>query len=429
MTTRIGYLVPQFPGQTHSFFWREIEAMRAAGADVSLISTRPPNAGRMPHRWAEAAAAETFYLSSNSLTAASDLGPLGSALWRIAPLLRAASRSDGARLLALLPAAVALKKHAQALDLSHLHLGSSGKAATVAALSRYLGGPRYSLTLHNPIRVFGPLQSINWGQASFGAAITTAVLDDLQERYGPHLPSTMIVQPMGVNTETFARTAPYDPWRGTGPFRIFCCARLNGAKGHTDLIAATSALRDAGIPATLAIAGEDDKGGKGYRRVLEAAIAASGLGEVVTLLGAVSEETVRQHNADAHAFALASFEEPLGVAYMEAMSLGVPTIGTNAGGVPSLITHGVDGLLVPPRSPQALASALAEVAQDPDLAIRMSGAARARAVSSFDADRGAVRILAEISRLAGEARRSAIVADDQKTDFSFAGTPNDGELA
>ena len=35
----IGYLVPEFPGQTHNFFWREIEQLRIAGIEVVLLST------------------------------------------------------------------------------------------------------------------------------------------------------------------------------------------------------------------------------------------------------------------------------------------------------------------------------------------------------------------------------------------------------
>ena len=42
MSGRIGYLVPEFPGQTHTWIWRELLWLRRWGADVRLISTRPP---------------------------------------------------------------------------------------------------------------------------------------------------------------------------------------------------------------------------------------------------------------------------------------------------------------------------------------------------------------------------------------------------
>lgn len=59
---KIGYLVPQFPGQTHVFFWREIAALEAMGVEPVLFSTRPPPAGLIAHDWSQAAMARTSYL-------------------------------------------------------------------------------------------------------------------------------------------------------------------------------------------------------------------------------------------------------------------------------------------------------------------------------------------------------------------------------
>jgi glycosyltransferase involved in cell wall biosynthesis len=56
---------------------------------------------------------------------------------------------------------------------------------------------------------------------------------------------------------------------------------------------------------------------------------------------------------EAHVFALASLGEPLGVAIIEAMSLGTPVAVSGAGGVPGLVSDGQDGLLVPPADATA----------------------------------------------------------------------------
>ena len=42
MTVRIGYLVPEFPGQTHAFFWREIRALEGLGVEPVIVGTRFP---------------------------------------------------------------------------------------------------------------------------------------------------------------------------------------------------------------------------------------------------------------------------------------------------------------------------------------------------------------------------------------------------
>jgi glycosyltransferase involved in cell wall biosynthesis len=58
-------------------------------------------------------------------------------------------------------------------------------------------------------------------------------------------------------------------------------------------------------------------------------------------------------------------------------------VGTDLGGVPELITPGLDGDLVPPRDPERLAAALAGIAADPDRALAMGRAGRARLEREF----------------------------------------------
>ena len=86
----------------------------------------------------------------------------------------------------------------------------------------------------------------------------------------------------------------------------------------------------------------------------------------------------------ADVFVLASHAEPMGVVYMEAMSTEIPTIGTNAGGVPEMIDDGVNGLLVPPNAPEALADALHRLAAQPQLRLALGRAARRKILAEFD---------------------------------------------
>lgn len=397
MPLRLGYLIPQFPGQTHIFFWRELEALQARGVQPVLLSTRPPPPGLISHEWSAEATARTTYLARMDPAAA-----LGG-LVRLPPgdLLSAPRGEPRAFLRDMamsIPAARRLVDHARREGIDHVHAHSCGRAALIAALAFRMGGPRYSLTLHGPLEDYGPGQRYKWRHAAFATIITEKLRAEAETELAGYLPSRIAVQAMGVETGRLSRDTPWQPPRPGEPLRIMSCGRLNQVKGHQDLLQAIRMLRNAGHDARLVIAGEDDAGGTGYRRVIEARIAELGLDDAVTLLGAVSEGEVRRHLLEAHVFALASWHEPLGVALMEAMSCEVPTIGTAAGGVAELIRDGQDGILVPPRDPPAMADAILRLAGDPDLARRLGQAGRERIVSGFGAEAGAetlIRLVAE----------------------------------
>jgi len=78
--------------------------------------------------------------------------------------------------------------------------------------------------------------------------------------------------------------------------------------------------------------------------------------------------------------------EGLGVALLDAMSYGIPAIGTRVGGIPDIIEDDVSGLLVPPADPQALAEAIERVARDPAYAQRLADAGRERLRTHFSWD-------------------------------------------
>jgi glycosyltransferase involved in cell wall biosynthesis len=72
------------------------------------------------------------------------------------------------------------------------------------------------------------------------------------------------------------------------------------------------------------------------------------------------------------------------------MAAGLPVVATRVGGIPEIVEHGVTGLLVPARDPEALASALVALAADPALRERM-GREGSIKVGAFSADRTAER--------------------------------------
>jgi glycosyltransferase involved in cell wall biosynthesis len=73
---------------------------------------------------------------------------------------------------------------------------------------------------------------------------------------------------------------------------------------------------------------------------------------------------------------LPSLAESFGFVVLEAMSLDKPVVAAATGGIPELISDGVNGILVAPGDPQALASALSRIIKDQELARALTSAGR-----------------------------------------------------
>jgi glycosyltransferase involved in cell wall biosynthesis len=98
----------------------------------------------------------------------------------------------------------------------------------------------------------------------------------------------------------------------------------------------------------------------------------------VSLLGRLTDAELRAQLETHHVLAVPSSYEGFGIVYLEAMAYGLPVIATTAGAAREIVTDGVDGFLVPPEDPNALAAALQALLDDRDRLRAMSLAARAR---------------------------------------------------
>ena len=106
--------------------------------------------------------------------------------------------------------------------------------------------------------------------------------------------------------------------------------------------------------------------------------------ERVDMLGAVANADVPAIHAACDVFvASAVGQESFGIVLVEAMAAGLPVVASDIPGYREVVHDGVDGLLVPPRDPEALAAGLARVLREPELATRLGEAGRERA-RAFD---------------------------------------------
>jgi glycosyltransferase involved in cell wall biosynthesis len=98
----------------------------------------------------------------------------------------------------------------------------------------------------------------------------------------------------------------------------------------------------------------------------------------ITVVGSVPNAQLRQHYSQASVFVLPSIEEGLAMVIGEAMACGCPVVATTNTGASELITDGVEGFIVPIRSPELIADRLQQLADQPALREQMGQAALAR---------------------------------------------------
>lgn len=170
------------------------------------------------------------------------------------------------------------------------------------------------------------------------------------------------------------------------PGLVVFAGRCREAKGLHDLFDAIALLAPAMPRLRLECAGEGD---------LHAALRRArslGIADRIRLRGWITPRERDELLARATVFVLPSHAEALPMSVLEAMAAGCPVVATSVGGLPDVVRHGENGLLVPPKAPRALAEALAAVLADPALAARLGREARATIAERYTIDRAVERL-------------------------------------
>ncbi len=182
------------------------------------------------------------------------------------------------------------------------------------------------------------------------------------------------VVPCGVDAEAFAPDGPALP-RGDRP-RLVSVGRLVRRKGVDEVIAALADVPDA----ELLIAGGGADGADSDTVRLDEVVARCGVRDRVRFLGGVPRADVPPLLRSADAVVCAPWYEPFGMVALEAMACARAVVASAVGGMQDTIVHGVTGLHVPPRDPDALAAALREVLACPTA---FGAAGRARVLARY----------------------------------------------
>ena len=180
------------------------------------------------------------------------------------------------------------------------------------------------------------------------------------------------------------------------PHSIYCSASSGAPfKGAHWLIRAVASLKEEFPDIDLRIAAahglrkptrlRDKLMDQPYNIYLRRLIKELGVTDRITLLPSLPVEEVRRELEQAEVYVLPSMGENSSNSLCEAMLVGTPAIATFAGGTPSMIKDGVEGILVPPADPYALAGAIRYAFLHGDEMEAMAAKARARALKRHDA--------------------------------------------
>jgi colanic acid/amylovoran biosynthesis glycosyltransferase len=376
---KIGLLIPEFPTQTHIFFWREIVALRELGVSVQILSTARP-AETCPHAFAKAAVEETHYVYPPSKRAIAQLlfHPMRvvQCLKYINSLNERASRKLGA--LGYMLCATDLASYARKHRLQHIHVHSCSDAAHIAAMANILGALPYSLHLHGDLDVYGRDHMQKVSKATFVSAAAKSMQQQLIEFAKVPKDRTYTMW-MGVNTDQIVPTQERTLMDPT--LHLVSVGRLHLCKGHRFTLQALSILFSEGADIKYTIAGNGP-----HQREIAASVAEGNFGDRVRMVGSLGEEEIKILLSSADAFILSSvgIGEASPVAVMEAMSAGVPVISSIIGGTPDMIDDKKDGLLVAQEDVVGLTNAIRQLYDDPAYRVKLGAAARKRACEQFD---------------------------------------------
>ncbi|RDV08231.1 glycosyltransferase family 1 protein [Arthrobacter sp. RT-1] len=198
------------------------------------------------------------------------------------------------------------------------------------------------------------------------------------------------IAPCGVDLGFFSADGPIAARNRR--HRILSVGRLVPRKGVDLVIRALPYLREAGFDDVelLIVGGGGDSGAlhadPEVRRLLDLA-AELGVSDQVSLQGQVSRGEMPGIFRSADAVVCAPWYEPFGIVPLEAMACGVPVVAAAVGGLRDTVVDHTTGLHVPPRDPEAIASALTLLLGNPSLRAELGKAGQQRARTRYSWDR------------------------------------------
>jgi len=424
----LAYVLKAYPRASEPFILSEIYRLERLGIPLRLFATKPAEASDLLPRHEVVGlirATPEFLAPTASISSA----PLGSWLRSHLPLFFGALvrvllrhpvglaraltmmcvelyrswRSSGRAKLAfvreLLHAVELVDRLQTTPTVRHLHAHYAHGATTVAWFASSMTGLPFSFTGHAKDIYADSSNAEGVLRRKLEAARFAVTCTGANQRVLCGVAPTATVHCLyhGLNAEfsrLLASRAPSD--KSPERYRILSVGRLVRKKGFDILIEAAALLRAQDIPIEVAIIGNDGDHATDIRSL----ITARDLADHVAILGPQNQTRLFDEYHRAHVFCLPcrvlenGDRDGIPNVLMEAMACGTPVVTTDVSGIPEVVRHESNGLLVAAENAPALAQALARGYHDGGLMAQMAAAARRTAREQFDGDRLADRLAA-----------------------------------
>lgn len=296
-----------------------------------------------------------------------------------------------------------LAEEARAAGVEHLHAHYASGPATVALIVQELAGLPMSFTAHAKDAYSASRRRLakKIAAARFVVTCSDSVAGYLRALV-PECAREIRVIHHGVSPEVLAAARgatagarlPAD--RTAAPPLVLAAGRLVEKKGFDDFLRAIAILHARGVACRAEIVGEGRL--KSSLLVLAREL---GLDGTVNFAGALPHQVLARRYRDAACFVMPSRvldggnRDGIPNVLLEAMASGVPAVATIVGGIPEVLSHGVNGLLTAEGDPAALAERIAQVLGEPAQAAVRAARARETVLHRFDLERNVERLITE----------------------------------
>jgi len=149
--------------------------------------------------------------------------------------------------------------------------------------------------------------------------------------------------------------------------QVICVGRFSWEKDHTSLLTAWPEVLNEIPDAKLILVSDGE-----LKNEIEKLAVSLQIENSVQFLGAISHKEVMKRMSESDVFICPSLAEGLGIVFIEAQASGTATIGTRVGGIPDVIQHEKNGLLIAPKNVKAISQAIIRLLKDDELRSKLS---------------------------------------------------------